>query len=109
MLLHHSLRLGRVSPPRLLAKAVEADGRPQTAAHRLTGAPSTHVILGVQVPPKGDHPERSKPQLRKGDRSWGGSGERNRGPMNKNRIRGGAEWDERARCREVSMVKAQAT
>ena len=45
-------------------------------------APSTHVILGVQVPPKGDHPERSELQLRVGDHAWGGSRERNRGPMN---------------------------
>jgi hypothetical protein len=90
-------------------QGVERDGRPRTAARALTRAPSTHVILGVQVPPKEDHPERSELQLRKGDQSWGGSGERNRGPMNKNRIGGGAAWDERARCREVSMVKAQAT
>ena len=40
------------------------------------------AVLGVQVPPKGDHPERSELQLRKGDQSWEGSRERNRGPMN---------------------------
>gem|GEM_PF-4069083 len=32
------------------------------------------VVLRVQVPPKGDHPNRSEPQLRKGDRAWEGSG-----------------------------------
>ena len=67
------------------------------------------VVLGVKVPPKGDHPKRSKLQLRKGDQSWGGSREQNRGPMNKNRIRGGAERGECARCHKASMVKAQAT
>ena len=75
----------------------------------MPSAPSMNVVLGVQVPPKGDHPKRSELQLRKGDQSWGGSRERNRGPMNKNRIRGGAERGERARCRKASMVKAQAT
>gem|GEM_PF-2504338 len=48
------------------------------------------VVLRVQVPAKGDHPDRSEPQLQKGDRLWEGSGERNRGPMYKNRIRGDA-------------------
>jgi hypothetical protein len=90
-------------------QAVEAVGRPQTAARSLTGAPSMNVVLGVKVPPKGDHPKRSELQLRKGDQSWGGSRERNRGPMNKNRIRGGVERGEWARCHEASMVKAQAT
>ena len=72
------------------------------------GAPSMGAVLRVQVPPKGDHPDRSKPQLRKGDQSWEGSGERNREPMYKNPIRGDAERDERAKDREVPMVKAQA-
>ncbi len=72
------------------------------------GAPSMNVVLGVRVPPKGDHPERSEPQLRKGDLSWGGSGERSRGPMYKNRIGGDAERDKRAIDRQVPMVKAQA-
>ena len=75
----------------------------------LSGAPSMNVVLGVKVPPKGDHPKRSEPQLRKGNQSWEGSGERNRGPMNKNRIRGGAERGEWARCHKASVVKAQAT
>jgi len=63
-----------------------------------------NVVLGVQAFPKGDHPERSELQLRKGDQSWEGSRERNRGPMNENRIEGGAERGERARCRSASMV-----
>ena len=67
------------------------------------------AVLGVKVPPKGDHPKRSELQLRKGDQSWEGSRERNRGPMNKNRVIGGAERGEWARCHKASMVKAQAT
>jgi hypothetical protein len=67
-----------------------------------------NVVLGVEVPPEGDHPERSEPQLRKGDRPWEGSGERSRGPMYKNRIRGDAERGERAIDRQASMVKARA-
>jgi len=47
-------------------------------------------------------------QLREGDRAWGGSVERNCEPMDKNRIRGGAEQGERARNREALVVKAQA-
>jgi hypothetical protein len=67
-----------------------------------------NVVLAVRVRPEGDHPERSELQLRKGDRPWGGSRERDRGPMNKNRIEGGAERGERAKDREASMVKGQA-
>jgi hypothetical protein len=66
------------------------------------------AVLRVQVPPKGDHPDRSEPQLREGDRSWGGSGERNRGPTYRNRIGGDAERSERASDREAAMVEAQA-
>ena len=66
------------------------------------------AVLRVQVPPKGDHPDRSKPQLRKGNRPWGGSGERNSEPMYKNRIRGDVERGERAKDRKAPMVKAQA-
>jgi len=67
-----------------------------------------NVVLGVEVPPKGDHPERSELQLRKGDRPWGGSRERNRGPMYKKRIQGDAERGERAYDRQAPMVKARA-
>lgn len=61
----------------------------------------------VQAQPKGGHPDRSEPQLRKGDQPWEGSGERSRGPMYKNRIRGDTERGERAKDREASMVKTQ--
>ena len=66
------------------------------------------AVLRVQVPPKGDHPDRSEPQLQKGDRLWEGSGERNRGPMYENRIGGDVEQGERANDREAPMVEAQA-
>ena len=39
---------------------------------------------------------------------WGGSVERNRKPMDKNREEGGAEQGERACNREALVVKAQA-
>ena len=39
---------------------------------------------------------------------WEGSVERNREPMDKNRIRGDAEQGERATFREALVVKAQA-
>ena len=89
------------------AKGVGAKGssRALRVAHC---APSMGATLRVQVPPRGDHPDRSESQLRKGDRPWGGSGERNRGPMYKNRIGGGAERGERAMDREALMVEAQA-
>jgi len=67
-----------------------------------------NVVLAVKVRPEGDHPERSELQLRKGDLTWGRSRERNRGPMNKNRIRGDAERGERACDRQASMVKTRA-
>jgi hypothetical protein len=66
------------------------------------------ATLEVKVLSKAGHRNRSEPQLRKGDRPWEGSGERSRGPMYKNRIRGDAERDERAMHREASMAKAQA-
>jgi hypothetical protein len=65
------------------------------------------AVLRVQVPPKGDHPDRSEPQLQTGDLLWEGSGERNRGPMYKNRIGGDAERGERAMHREAPMAKAR--
>jgi len=54
------------------------------------------AFLWVKVPPQADHSERSEAQLRKGDRPWRGSVERNCEPMNKNRIEGAAEQGERA-------------
>ena len=65
------------------------------------------AFLEVQVLPQADHSERSEAQLRKGDRPWEGSVKRNCEPMNKNRIEGVAEQDERARNREVLVVKAK--
>ncbi|RYD54274.1 MAG: hypothetical protein EOP83_22285 [Verrucomicrobiaceae bacterium] len=63
--------------------------------------------MWVKVPPRADHSERSEAQLQKGDRLWGGSAERNCEPMDKNRIQGAAEQDERARNREVLVVKVK--
>ena len=71
------------------------------------GAPSMGAVLRVQVLPRGGHLNRSEPQLRKGDRPWEGSGERNRGPMNKKRISGIAKRGERANDREAAMTKAR--
>ena len=73
----------------------------------MPSAPSMNVVLEVKVLSKGDHPERSELQLRKGDQPWGGSRERNRGPMYKNQIQGDAERGERANDRQASMVEAQ--
>jgi hypothetical protein len=61
--------------------------------------------LEVQVLSEAGHRNRSEPQLREGDRPWEGSGERNRGPTNRNRIPGAAERGERALDREASMAK----
>jgi hypothetical protein len=72
------------------------------------GAPSMGAILEVQVLPWVDHSERSEAQLREGDWSWGGSVERSREPMDKNRIRGDAEQGEQANDCEALVVKAQA-
>lgn len=49
-------------------------------------APSMGAVLEMKVLPRADHSERSEAQLREGDRTWGGSAERNREPMNKNQI-----------------------
>ena len=67
------------------------------------------ALLRVQVPPQADHSERSEAQLRKGDRLWEGSVDRNCEPMDKNRIRGVADQGERASYREALVVKDQAT
>ena len=66
------------------------------------------ALLEVQVLPQADHSERSEAQLRKGDRPWEGSVERTCEPMDKNRIKGGADQGERARNREALVVKDQA-
>ena len=63
------------------------------------------AILEVKVLPRADHSERSESQLREGDRAWGGSDERNREPMDKNRIRGVVDQGEQARNCEALVVK----
>jgi hypothetical protein len=65
------------------------------------------ALLRVQVPLQAGRSEQSEAQLRKGDRPWEGSVERNCEPMNKNRIEGVAKQDERAINREVLVVKAK--
>src|SRR5664280_1762223 len=71
---------------------------------RVFGAPSMDALLWVKVPSRVDHNERSEAQLHEGDRVWGGSVERSCGPMNKNRIEGGADQGERARNREALVA-----
>jgi len=63
------------------------------------------AALEVKVLSEAGHRNRSEPQLREGDRPWEGSGERNRGPTNRNRIQGAAERGEWALDREASMAK----
>ena len=63
------------------------------------------ALLEVQVLPQADHSERSEVQLRKGDRPWEGSVERNREPMYKNRIEGVVDQGERAINREALVAK----
>jgi hypothetical protein len=63
------------------------------------------AIQEVKVLSRADHSERSEAQLRKGDRAWEGSVERNREPMDKNRIRGVVDQGERAVCREALVVE----
>ena len=63
------------------------------------------AISEVKVLPQADHSERREAQLRKGDRAWGGSVERSREPMDKNRIRGDPDQGEQAFCCEAFVVK----
>lgn len=79
------------SPPRL----VDLERLALTGGALLVGAPSMGTNLRVKVPPRGGQPGRSEPPLREGERPWGGSGERDRGAMDENPIRGGAERGER--------------
>src|SRR5512134_2024034 len=65
------------------------------------------ALLWVQVPPRAGHGERSEAQLHEGDRVWGGSVERNCGPMNKNRIEGAADQGERAMTCEALVTKGK--
>jgi hypothetical protein len=70
-------------------------------------APSTGIDLEVKVLSEIGHSNRSEPQGRDREESSGGSGERNRGPTYRNRIRGGAEQGERAESREALVTKAR--
>jgi hypothetical protein len=54
------------------------------------------AILEVKVFLQAGHSKQSEAQLREGDRAWEGSVERNREPMNKNRIQGDADQGEQA-------------
>ena len=51
--------------------------------------------------------ERSEAQPNVGDRVWGRSVERSRGPMNKNHIEGATDQGERARDREALVTKGK--
>jgi hypothetical protein len=66
------------------------------------------AILEVQVLCRVGHSEASEAQLRKGDRAWGGSVERNRESRDTNRIEGGADQGEQAMGCEALVVKGQA-
>ncbi len=81
---------GRVSDPGQAALSGSHNKAPGSAGGYLR-APSMGAILEVEVLLQADHSEQSEAQLREGDRAWGGSVERNREPMDKNRIRGDAD------------------
>jgi hypothetical protein len=63
------------------------------------------AILEVKVLSQAGHSERSEAQLREGDRAWEGSAERNREPMDKNRIRGDADRGEQPSDCEAPVAK----
>ena len=69
------------------------------------GAPSMGANLEVQVLPQVVHVEGREAQGRKSDRPSGGSVERTREPMNKNRIQGADDWGEQANDCEAAMDK----
>ena len=66
------------------------------------------AILEVRVLLQAGHSEQSEAQLREGDRAWEGSVERNREPMDKNRIQGDADQGEQATYCEALVAKGQA-
>ena len=70
-------------------------------------APDMGVIQQVKVLPLPGHRERSKPQGRDREEASEGSGERNRGLMDKNRIRGVVVQGERANGREALVAKGR--
>lgn len=59
---------------------------PQASACGMVCTPGMGISQKVQVLSEAGHSDRSELQLRKGDRPWEGSGERNRRPTNRNRI-----------------------
>jgi hypothetical protein len=54
------------------------------------------------VPTRVGYNERREARLHEGDRVWGGSVERNFGPMDKNRVKGGADQRERQATAKLS-------
>jgi hypothetical protein len=70
-------------------------------------APSMGIDLEVKVLSEIGHSNRSEPQGRNREEPSGGSGERNRGPTYRNRIRGVAEQGERAEYREALVTEAR--
>ena len=80
--------------------------RPRRAAVSFS-APSMGIDLEVKVLSEIGHNDRSEPQGRNREGPSGGSGERNRGPTYRNRIRGVAEQGERAEVREALVTEAR--
>ena len=72
------------------------------------GAPSMGALLWVKVPPRAARGQRSEAHVGKADRRGEERGEEPWEPMDKNRIKGGADQGERARNREALVVKDQA-
>src|SRR6266498_469551 len=70
-------------------------------------APDMHHGPRVQVPREAGRSDPSEPQGDQPRGGAGGSGNRSRGPMDKNRIRGDAERGERANDREAPATKAR--
>ena len=91
--------------PTLAQESIEA--KSAALAALFACAPSMGALLRVQVPSRVGHNERSEAQLHEGDRVWGGSVDRICGPMNKNRIEGGADQGERASDREALVTKGR--
>jgi hypothetical protein len=74
---------------------------------RYLSGPLVLALLWMMRGPKAGHRERRESQ-RAGPRGRReGSGERNRGATNRNRLRGGTERGERARNREALVTKAR--
>ena len=83
---------------------VSAPNRPR-AECAPASVPDMNIDLEVKVLLEAGHSDRREAQGRKGDRPSEGSVERNRVPMNKNRIRGGAVQGEPAGDGEALVAK----